>query len=199
MSPTADQRRTQELANAAALIETGYLLLFRGKGWVSYFLRQAGRSQYSHAAMAGWMGGNLWCVESREFVGGRAVTLESQVRNYPGDIDVYKPTLIGMEGRLQAFQLMTLRTGCKYNYRGIFRAAGVHAVVSRLVCEANTDDGSSSDTFDPTRPVFCSEAVAEAYRLGAKADAVPNLIDSETEPADLGRSGAFQYIFTLVP
>ncbi len=61
-------------------IEDGDLLLFRRRGLISI----AGRGVHSHAAKVAWWGDELICLEVREWIGGRAVTLESQVRRNPG-------------------------------------------------------------------------------------------------------------------
>src|SRR5260221_14371473 len=62
------------------------LLLFRRRGLISI----AGRGDHSHAAKAAWWGTDLFCLEIREWHGGRAVTLSSQVRRFPGQIDLYR-------------------------------------------------------------------------------------------------------------
>src|ERR1043165_2196205 len=88
----------------------GDLLLVRRRGLISI----AGRGAHSHAAKAAWWrssapavgrsrqpdalefamaAGNrdiLFCLEVRELHGGRAVTLSSQVKRFPGRIDVFQ-------------------------------------------------------------------------------------------------------------
>ncbi len=61
------------------LVRDGDLLLFRRRGLISI----AGRGDHSHAAKAAWWGDDLFCLEVREWHGGRAVTLSSQVARYP--------------------------------------------------------------------------------------------------------------------
>ena len=68
------------------------LLLFRRHGLISIF----GRGTHSHAAKAIWWGKVLCCVEVRQWHGGRAVTLSSQVRRFPGVIDVYETNPNGL-------------------------------------------------------------------------------------------------------
>jgi hypothetical protein len=43
-------------AEARRKIRDGDILLFRSKGFLSQLIRVGGRSEYSHAAMAGWWG-----------------------------------------------------------------------------------------------------------------------------------------------
>src|SRR3954467_12336419 len=85
MPTTTHETQFAELAHAQLRISDGDLLLFRRRGLIAI----AGRGTHSHAAKTAWWGSELFCVEVREGHGGRAVTLESQVRKFPGHIDVY--------------------------------------------------------------------------------------------------------------
>jgi hypothetical protein len=165
------------------------LLLYRGGGLIPI----AGRGEYSHAAMAGWWGDHLMVLEMRELRGGRAVTLWSQVRRYPGKIDVYRPKITGNQAHASLAK-MRGKTGHDYDYWGLIRAALVHLPVIRLRARPDLCD---QDPNERMRPEFCSAAVASAYRHGAKIDPVPNLNDRATEPSDLARSPMFTYQFTL--
>ena len=80
---TENQQQFVTYADARPLIADGDLLLFRRRGVISI----AGRGVHSHAAKAAWWGDDLFCLEIREWYGGRAVTLSSQARRYPNRID----------------------------------------------------------------------------------------------------------------
>jgi len=80
------QLRFVPLAEAREQIADGDLLLFRRRSLIAI----AGRGEHSHAAKAAWWGDELFCLEVREWHGGRAVTLASQVRRFPGRIDVHR-------------------------------------------------------------------------------------------------------------
>src|SRR5262249_32959440 len=82
--PTTPTRYVR-FADAKHQIADGDLLLFRRRSLISI----AGRGTHSHAAKAAWWDGDLFCLEVREWHGGRAVTLESQVKRFPTRIDVY--------------------------------------------------------------------------------------------------------------
>src|SRR5262245_66124760 len=90
LTPHTAMRCHVNLSDVAADIRDGDLLLFRGRGVIARLIGVAGRSEYSHAARAVWWGYDLFCCEVRELRGGRAVTLESQVRKFPGLIDVFE-------------------------------------------------------------------------------------------------------------
>lgn len=173
-------------------IADGDLLLFRRRGLISI----AGRGRHSHAAKAAWWRGTLFCLEVREWYGGRAVTLSSQVARYPGRIDVFSANAENRwpeYDRRTAVGTMRRLAGCDYGYRHVLSASLLHLPFVRLLARANLDDLAES-----SRPPFCSEAVSRAERSGG-VDVVPHLADHFTEPADLARSPFYQYRFTLIP
>jgi hypothetical protein len=184
-----------QLTDVAADIRDGDLLLFRGRGLVSRLIGVAGRSEYSHAARAVWWGRDLFCCEVRELRGGRAVTLESQVRKFPGLIDVFEvnPANRWREyDRRGAVRYMRRLAGCDYGYLGVLQAALRHAPLWRFLVHPDSDDQRA-----PGQPPFCSQASTMADRLGGGVDPVPHLADRLTEPADLARSPFYRYRFTL--
>jgi len=169
------------------------LLLFRRRGLISI----AGRGDHSHAAKAAWWDDDLFCLEVREWYGGRAVTLSSQVRKYPARIDVYQtnPDERWPEyDRAGATRVMRRLAGCGYGYAGVAAAALLHLPVVRLMTQANVRDEDR-----PSLPPFCSQACAISDRMGGGVDPVTHLADGMTLPADLARSPFYRYLFTLTP
>jgi hypothetical protein len=174
-------------------IRDGDLLLFRRRSLVAI----AGRGVHSHAAKAAWWGDDLFCLEVREWYGGRAVTLASQVRRCPGRIDVYhtNPDDRWPEyDRARATVMMRRLAGCDYGYTAVLAAAMLHLPFVRMAVRAEVEDSAID-----RRPPFCSQACAMVDRIGGGVDPVPHLADRLTEPADLARSPFHQYRFTLVP
>ena len=168
------------------------LLLFRRRSLISI----AGRGEHSHAAKAAWWDGDLFCLEIREWHGGRAVTLSSQVERYSGRIDVFgaNPDNRWPEyDRAGATRSMRRLAGCDYGYRGVLAAAVLHLPLVRLCFEADVDDLAENRW-----PPFCSQACVLSDRQGGGVDPVPHLADRLTLPADLARSPFYQYRFTLV-
>ncbi len=177
--------------DARRKIRGGDLLLFRPRGFVCRAIAVAGRSEYTHAAMAGWWSRRLMYVEmcSR---GGRALLLSNIVRRRPGAIDVYRANATGQRfSRDAAVHAMIEITGRRYGWFNLFRAALLHLPLFRFLVAPETDDAADSDW-----PPFCSQAVAMATRAGG-VDPVPNLADRLTEPGDLARSPFYRYRFTL--
>jgi len=174
-------------------IRDGDLLLFRRRGLISI----AGRGLHSHAAKAAWWDDQLFCLEVRERVGGRAVTLRSQVERYPARIDVYEANAQQRwpeYNRAGTVRVMRQIAGCDYGYLGVMRVALLHLPVVRLLVRPETDDAALTK-----RMPFCSHACAMADRLGGGVDPVNHLADWLTEPADLARSPFYRYRFTLIP
>lgn len=172
-------------------IDDADLLLFRRRGLISI----AGRGNHSHAAKAAWWDGDLLCLEIREWKGGRAVTLSSQVERYSGRIDVFRanPQNRWPEfDRAGATRTMRRLAGCDYGNRGVLAAALLHLPIVRLCFQADVDDLAENRW-----PPFCSQACVLSDRMGGGVDPVPHLADRLTLPADLARSPFYEYQFTL--
>ena len=167
-------------------------MLFRRRGLISI----AGRGSYSHAAKAAWWGEDLFCLEVRELKGGRAVMLSSQVRCYPGVIDVFEANpddIWPSYNRAAAVRAMRRMAGCDYGYWNLIKAATLHLAFVRLLVPSDVDDDERDKN-----PPFCSQAVSMADRIGGAVDPVLNLPDRLTEPNDLARSPFYRYRFTLM-
>jgi hypothetical protein len=172
-------------------IRDGDLLLFRSRDWYTRLFAIAGRTEYVHAAMAGWWNGRLMCVEMTSS-GGRAQLLSNIVAQWPGVCDVYRANAGRRRfSRPKALTAMIAITGKPYGSWNLWRAALLHLPLLRLFVRPAMDDAE-----DSRWPPFCSQAVSMACRLGG-VDPVPHLADRLTEPADLARSAFFQYRFTL--
>jgi hypothetical protein len=174
-------------------IRDGDLLLFRNRGLISI----AGRGEHCHAAKAAWWGNDLFCLEVRQWFGGRAVMLSSQVARRPGRIDVYQANPDNrwpLYDRAGATRFMRRLCGCRYGYGRLIAVALLHLPLVRCLVRPNLDD----QDIDRDPPI-CSQACAMADRLGGGVDPVEHLADRLTEPADLARSPFYRYRFTLMP
>jgi hypothetical protein len=180
-------------ADVRDAIRDADLLLFRRRNRIGRLIAVAGRSQYVHAAIAGWWHDRLMCVEMTAG-GGRAQLLSNTVRRWPGAIDVYQANAMRRRfSRRRALLAMIQITGRRYGWANLLRAALLHTALLRFLARPDTNDLDNS-----TWPPFCSHAVSMAHRAGG-IDPVPNLADRLTEPGDLARSPFFEYRFTLIP
>jgi hypothetical protein len=167
------------------------LLLFRPRGLIWRAIAVAGRSEYTHAAMAGWWGRRLMNVEMTSG-GGRAQLLSNIIRRWPGVVDVYRANADRKRfSRKRALAAMIAITGKPYGKWNLFLASLYHVPLARFLVSPDSNDIETTPW-----PPFCSQAVATACRAGG-VDPVPHLSDRLTEPADLARSGFFEYRFTL--
>ena len=171
-------------------ISSGDMLLYRyGGGLFSRGIAAAGRSIYSHVAMAAWWDDRLFALETRAWIGGTATLLSNYVENYPDRVDVYKAGITDRQ-REVAVDWMKSATGKKYGWgTTLSHAARLSPILSMFLSAPLADDRHK-------RLPVCSELVSRAYRE-AGADPIPNLSDKATLPGDLARSTMFEYKFTL--
>lgn len=161
---------------ARAGIADGDLLLFRRRGPIAI----AGRGEHSHAAKAAWWDDDLFCLEMREWKGGRAVTLSSQVRRFPGRIDVFATNPDGRwphYDRAASVRMMRRLAGTQYGYAGVLAAAWLHLPIVRWFVTPDVNDRAGDTQAGDARPMFCSQACAAADRVAGRVDPVPHLAD----------------------
>jgi len=186
---------------ARRLVRDGDLLLFRDRSSAIAIL---GRGEYSHAATAWWHGSLrgpqrvLLLSEFRQWQGGRNVTLSSQVRGYPGRIDVFRPKCPSFVAAAAAEELVRL-AGHPYGWLGIARCGCFHAPLVRWLAPRIWD--TSDTTLSPRGCFFCSQACGWSGRkwarqLGDTWDPVPGLADWAIEPNHLAHSGSYERVLT---
>jgi len=193
---------------AKELIQEGDILLFRGSGAIGFLIKRYTGGVHSHVAIAHKDGDVLECVEFREFMGGRSVSLKSQVDNSPLNIDVFRPVksisyeemdaegntkLIKKNYTEETASAMTediIRwTGQPYGWSNIWKMFLRFIPVARLFQQNINDD-------EVAKAKVCSTAVTVALRRNFM-DPVPYLADDRVSPADLARSPILQYLFTI--
>jgi|TARA_R100001594_G_scaffold46977_1_gene79976 hypothetical protein len=193
---------------AKELIKEGDILLFRGSGTIGFLIKRYTGGLHSHVALAHKDGDILECVEFREFMGGRSVSLKSQVDNSPLNIDVFRPVKsisyeeMDAEGNTKLIEknyteetasAMTediIRwTGQPYGWSNIWKMFLRFIPGARLFQQNINDD-------EVAKAKVCSTAVTVALRRNFM-DPVPYLADDRVSPADLARSPILQYLFTI--
>lgn len=197
------------------LVKDGDILLFKcGKfPCVGWWISKYTNSPYSHAAIAYWENGELYCLEFREFRGSRQYLLGDYVEN--GDnIDVFRamstfrhPILkhshnkgYYISNNTHTFDEKTadriVKTakkliGIEYDWWTIFKMAKTYIPLLRFKHNHKTDD----DWHD-SHSFVCSTLITYCYRKHY-VDPVPFLADRYTSPGDLARSGIFWKLFTF--
>ena len=208
---------------ARTLIHEGDVLLFRGRGLVSWWIKKAGEGRHTHVGLASWHRERLELVEFKEgnplgiLLGGsgtgegHVVALSREVTKHSGRIDVFRPSakfskmkfnevtkeveteVIDFNDVAVTDALRTM-TGQPYGWKTIWGFAKYNLFGLRLIY--NTSRKVLDDNWvDQNLPV-CSTSVAQVFRQ-CYIDLVPNKSDSATEPSDLARSSVLNYLFTL--
>lgn len=202
-------------SQAINYIETGDILLYRGTTHISFFLRFASDSPYTHVGFASKQDGYISCVEMREFVGGREVNLKGQVQKHSGRIDVFKPITpaliydIRFEPEFKCNPLYIKYpgekivecarelTGENYGWDLIWWLSKRHLPLLRLFYR-----GGEINDFDDNlvkaglRSYVCSTLVAHCIRSNW-VDLVHMKPDYKMEPGDIANSALLQYAFTI--
>jgi len=196
---------------AKNIIKEGDILLFKGTGFIGFLIKRYTDGEHSHVAMA-HLDGDTWeCVEFREFIGGRSVSLRSQVSNNPTTIDVFRPlNNISYEDFNENNEIIIVNkryteevakntvkdiikwTGQSYGWINIFTMIVRFIPFAKLLLKQDTDD----DDDELSHAKVCSTAVTIALRKNYM-DPVPYLADDRVSPADLARSPLLQYLFTI--
>jgi hypothetical protein len=184
---------TEIYQQVRAAIQDGDIALFRNGGLLGRF------GTWTHAATCVWFRDlegepdTLMLAESREFFGGRVVTLSSQVTDYPGRIDIFRPDCGGELSHVAAMYAAR-QAGKRYGWSKILLAAVNRLVVLRLtgMWRPNSTDTTPSPWSEPK---ICSQLVLWSYRMAARAlqdsfDLLPTVGDRYCEPSMLpmGRS-----------
>lgn len=195
-------------------IQTGDVLLFKAPPFpsIGWWITQYTGGKHSHVGLAHKYGEHVYCVEQREFKGGRAVNLATQVDQNPSRIDVYRPKqeVVSHECEEKNGEIFvkTVKysftpeigdaiidtamelTGTEYGWRNIWEIFKGYMPVGRLIYSRKNGDDEISKAY------VCSTLVTYAYRINF-LDPCPNLRDAKTKPADLAQSSLFDYLFTI--
>lgn len=176
-------------------IQSGWLLQFRGRRWVSRLIQYATGGPHSHSAMAiRRASGAVDVLDVVEWTGGRTRSLEWHVARSGGRIDVFRPNAGGRwrnwDGEAAAARMRVLADG-RYGYRGVARLALQRVPLVWRLWPLEVDDRTA-----PGGAPFCSHAVCDATRHGG-VDPVPRKPDHLITPNDLTWSVFFEYQFSL--
>jgi hypothetical protein len=162
----------------------GDLLCFRGRGLISQAIRWLTRSPYSHVGIVYLFEERVYCLEATGH-GVRLILMSELVhrlRGYHGGIDYFEVLDFGPEQRNKAISFGFQQLGKQYSHRGILRFL-------LFLLLGNKSRARHRGQW------FCSEIVAEAYRL-AGADLSPGS-SRYTSPGDLAESARVKFAFRV--
>lgn len=160
-------------AEARSRFRDGDVLLFRGKGFVSWAIAKLTRSEYSHAGLAYLFEGRVYCLEAVGS-GVRLVLMSVLVDHYRGGIDYFEHVDATPEQRSHAISFAFRQLGKLYDKAGLVRF--FWAIVTGRMEQLRRDE-----------QWFCSELVAAAYDE-AGAPLLAERPEAYVSPADLALS-----------
>lgn len=210
----ANKKISLSYDSAIKHIRTGDVLLFKAPPFpsIGWAITKYTGGAHSHVGLAKKDGKHCYCVEQREFKGGRMVNLETQVIANPGRIDVYraKDSVVGANSGFsdgmffvenEKYQFTEAvadaiidsgleLTGTKYGWANIWNIFKGYAPFFRFIYQRKNGDDELTEAY------VCSTLVAYAYRVNY-LDLCPNIKDARTTPADIAQSGLLDYLFTI--
>lgn len=198
------------LSDAKPHLRDADIVLFRGRGPISKIIQVFSSGIYTHVGIISATH-PLELLEIREFRGGRRVSLQEQVEEWEGRIDVYRAAgyrriysfnnnrVEEHEITLNRYEIvdcMRKLCGTQYNYWSIWQILKrslpfVRWLYSKynLAVDEPVQDSVSH---------ICSSAVANCFTKTGY-DLVINKGDELVTPNDIGKSAALSYLFSLVP
>lgn len=209
------KRRHIDYNIAKSFINEGDILLIRPKNIWGRLIAHSGYGLYSHAAIASWHSGTLECIEFKEFIGGRTISMDRAIDMYGNRIDFFRvlPEIIELDftykhGNIQEIkkvkklnsslvtQYMRDITGLPYGWLRILVFLRRKVPFLRWCFSVSIDDRLNEQLSCGHIYPVCSTAIALSYNK-MYTDLVPFKSDHEVEPSDLSRSKMLQYMFTI--
>ena len=174
----------QRYKEARSEIETGDVLLFKGRGLLSRIIVWGSGQQYSHAGIAAWWEKRLFVMESVG-QGVRIAPVRLAVNEYAGRVDWYslRREAASKLDRRKLIHVAQENLSLPYSTHGLLRLAWLMLVRS---------DRKGEDGKEKAPALFCSEYVSCCYR-SAGADLCPGVPDSMTTPGDIAGSPLLEF------
>ncbi len=161
-------------------IATGDVMLFKGKGPLSWIIRKGTGSDYSHCAIASWENERLMIYHA-VFKGVKHVSASEAVEKYDGQVDwwsVRRDYTSGLD-RAAIVEEARQHVGKPFATWNLVKLVGLMLI------------GRYKGTPDPDKApeaMFCSWYVSRCYRIGGPLDLVEGAEDASTSPAMLQNS-----------
>ncbi len=165
------------------LLSGDWLLYRRSQKLSNRLIGISGRNNCYHAGMMVWWGGTPMIIHTVQWKGCVGVNLKSEVRKYPGQIEVRRPDKKRWPEYNEAKAIVYMReaTGNEYGWWNLLRTGLRHMAVIRLFV-------SPPPRFDGNGGLPYCSALLDAATLAGGVDVVRDLAGSMTEPADLART-----------
>ena len=170
-------------------IEDGDVLLYEGKGFLSWCIKTLSRSRYSHSGIAVWWNDRLMVMEAIR-KGVVVTALSRNVSHYHGNVEwrTAKKS-ISEDRRLAMVTFAQKQLGNEYNFLEAV-VIGIKIILMKLANRVLVRFGKEMAIED--RRVICSQFVADTYAsIGIKIKRVvaPPFIT----PEDIQKSSLFTF------
>ena len=124
------------MSNVATCRRTGDILLFRPTSIMGYIAALFTWSRYSHATLVSVEDGVTYCLEVREFSGGRKIELEKYLKEEPSVVEVWRVRYTSRHFGPLAVEKMQEFVGVKYGWLHVFAAVLLRFV--RALCSKSS-------------------------------------------------------------
>jgi hypothetical protein len=173
-----------------ATIKDGDVLLYKGKGILSWFIKKLSRSEYSHSGIVAWWNDRLIVMEAIR-KGVVVTSLSRNVAHYHGDVE-WRTTKkrIPEHRRLAMVRFAQKQLGKEYNFLELI-VMGTKIILMKLLNLVLVRLGKEKRIFEDER-VICSQFVAETYEsigITIETKVAPPFI----APADIANSKLFKF------
>lgn len=194
---------------ALTKIKEADVLLYRAQDFpnAGWWIAKYTGGQHSHVGLAHKDRDDWYCVEQKEFKGGRSIYLPNAIERNPNRIDVYRVVPVVYEPYFNGELKWTTKeftediahkvtrtaltiTGNSYGWKNIYNIAKGYAPFLRLRRSEKCDDEKISQAY------VCSTVISYSYRINY-VDPCPHISDDRTTPADIARSAVLKYLFTI--
>ena len=215
--------RSTAVENVIDKLQTGDVLLYRGRGVASFFISGLTDSRYTHVGILFFENGEpmvkivdkpsrldrAFVAHFREWKGGIIVSLKREVKRYRGRIDVYRPSkefpvvAINFDGTVNESTIpydgnrvankIKALTGIDYGWSRIAVLWARKWFGLRLFTKKT---GEVTDIHAPLISPVCSSSIAWCFNTCGYVlvnNKNPNLVT----PADLAESPHLHYLYTL--
>lgn len=171
--PGAGGPELRYAGDARRRFRSGDVLLFRGKGFISWAICKLTGSHYSHAGLSYVFEGRVYCLEAVGS-GVRLVLMSQLVKRYKGGIEYFEHSAASEKQRGTAISFGFQQLGKLYDKPGILRF--LWAILTRRMRNLRRDE-----------QWFCSELVVAAF-LEAGVPLLDSHPEGYTSPADVAAS-----------
>ena len=164
-----------------ATIKDGDVLLYEGKGMLSWIIKKFSRSKYSHSGIAAWWNDRLMVMEAIR-KGVVVTTLSRNVSRYHGNVDWYTSKInISEKVRNKMIKFAQKELGKEYNFLELL-IIGIKIIFHKVIKLKNFKD----------ERLICSQFVSDVYHsigIEIKETVAPPFVT----PADIAESKVLKF------